>query len=138
MLFDFDACDYTNLIKTSVQALSFTDELNSILEKYLDPVLGKSTIFPETFTNNLKTSTVAAAEAKVDEAKTAVIAQLDELAGGCVRRSLGETVLGQDGSQRMLTSGLTFGGLAASIQVIDGIVSDYILGSFFFIVLAQY
>ena len=124
-MFDFDACDYTGLIKTSIEALTFTDELNSVVETYLDPVLDSAGIFPQEFTDNLKTSIVSEAEAKVNEAKAAVIAQIDALVVGCQRRRLGEIEVGQDGSQRMLEGGLTFGDLATSIQVLDGIVSSF-------------
>lgn len=122
-MFDFDACDYTNLIKTSIQALTFSDELNSIVDKYLDPVLDRATIFPVEFTTNIKTVVASAAEVKVNEVKTAVITEIDALMGGCQRRRLGEIEVGQDGSQRMLQGGLTFGDLATSIEVIDGVVS---------------
>lgn len=123
MVFDFDACEYTDLIKTSIQALTFNDELNSIVDKYLDPVLVRATIFPETFTSNIKTSIVTAAEAKVNQAKAEVVTQLDSLSGNCVNRRLGEMEVGKDGSQRKLTGGLTFGNLATSIQTIEGVVS---------------
>lgn len=123
VVFDFDACDYADLVKTSIMALTFTDELNSIVESYLDPVLDSATIFPEEFTDNIKSTIVSAAEAKVNEAKAAVITEIGALIGECQRRRLGEIEIGLDGSQRRLQGGLTFGGLAASIQVIDGVVS---------------
>lgn len=128
MVFDFDACEYTNLIKTSFQAFTFADELNSILDTYLDPVLDKSTILPESFNDNIKSSIVSAAETKAIEVQNAVTARLDALLGSCGRRRLGDTVeVGRDGSQRLLTDGLTFGNLAASIQsTIDGVVSFHL------------
>ena len=93
------------------------------METYLDPVLDGATIFPQEFTDNVKTTIVSEAEAKVNEVKATVIAEIDALVGGCQRRLLGEIEVGKDGSQRMLQNGLTFESLAASIEVIDGIVS---------------
>lgn len=113
--------------------MTFTDEVNSIIDTHLDPVLDRATILPEQFTDNLKSDIVSAAEAKVNEAKTAVMTQIDALVAGCARRRLGEMVeVGQDGSQRTLQSGLTFGDLATSIQIIEGIVR-----SFFVLILGQ-
>lgn len=123
MVFDFDACKYTDLIKTSIQSLTFNGELNSIVDTYLDPVLDRATIFPETFTSSIKTSIVTVAEARVNQAKAEVVAQLDSLSGSCINRRLGEMEVGRDGSQRKLVGGLTFGNLATSIQVIEGVVS---------------
>ena len=126
--FDFDACDYTGFIKNSIQAFTFTDKLNSIVETHLDPVLDEATIFPESFTNNIKSTIASTAEAKTNEAKTAVMAQLDTLYDNCKRHRLGEVAeVAQDGSQRMLGDGLKFSDLATSIQVIDGVVSLLIL-----------
>lgn len=125
VFFDFNACDYTDSIKTSIQAFTFTDELNSIVETHLDPVLDRATIFPESFATNITAAIVSAAEAKVNEAKASVIAQLDTLFENCGRR-LGEVAeVAQDGSQRMLGDGLKFSDLATSIQeAIDGVVSS--------------
>ena len=103
--------------------MTFADEINSIIDTHLNPVLDRATFLPEPFTENLKSAIVSAAEAKVNEAKTAVITQIDALVVGCSRRSLGEIVeVGQDGSQRMLQGGLTFGDLATLIQVTEGVV----------------
>lgn len=129
VVFNFDACEYTNLIKTSIQALTFTDELNSIVDGTLDPVLDRATILPSPFVENVKSAIVVAAEIKVNEAKAAVIAQLDALFEGCEeRRQLGERVeVEKDGSQRVLIGGLTFADLAPSIEIIDGLVSSLLL-----------
>ena len=139
VVFDFDACEYTALIKTSIQAFTFSNEINSIVETHLDPVLDRATIFPESFTHNIKSAIVSATEAKVNEAKAAVIAQLDALFESCGRRRLGEVAeLPQDGSQRMLAAdGLKFGDLATSIQVIDGVVSFVVICLFFVLFMYQ-
>lgn len=59
----------------------------------------------------------------MNQAKAEVVAQLDSLSGSCINRRLGEMEVGRDGSQRKLVGGLTFGNLATSIQVIEGVVS---------------
>ena len=97
-------------------------------------MLDRATILPESFTDNVKSAIVSAAEAKVNEAKTAVITRLDALFKGCERRRLGEVVeVKQDGSQRMLTGELAFSDLSQSIEVlVDGVVS-YLSSSSLFI-----
>lgn len=127
MVFDFDACEYTNLIKTSIQALTFTDELNSIIDRYLNPVMSRASFFPESFTNNIKAAIVSTAGDKVNEVKTAVILSLDSLFGNCESRRLSESIdVEQDGSQRILQGGLTFSDLAQSIEVINGVVRFFL------------
>ena len=83
---------------------------------------------PESFNDNIKSSIVSAAETKAIEVQNAVTTRLDALLGSCGRRRLGDTVeVGRDGSQRLLTDGLTFGNLAASIQsTVDGVVSFHL------------
>ena len=131
VVFDFDACEYTDLIKTSIQAFTFSDELNSILDKYLDPVLDKAMILPQSFSDNIKSVIVSAAESKVNEVKDSVNTHLGVLSGNCSRRHLGSMVeVEQDGAQRLLASGLTFADLAVSIQAIDGVVSYHLLFSY--------
>ena len=127
VIFDFDACEYTDFIKTSIQALTFSNQLNSILDTYLDPVLHKAIILPESFSDDVKSIIVTAAESKVNEVKNSVNAQLDVLFGNCVRRRLGNFVeVKQDGSERLLTTLSTFTDLAASIQsIVDGVVSHH-------------
>lgn len=125
VLFNFDACDYVNPIKASIQALTFTNEINYIVDAHLAPVRDRAAFLSEDFFNDLKSAIAPAAEAKVNEAKTAVITQLDALVVGCTRRRLGEmVVVGEDGSQRKLQGGLTFDDLATSIQMIEGVVSS--------------
>ena len=123
MRFDFEACDYTSLISTSIQALTFSDELNDIVDTTLNPVLDKAPFLPTSFTDNVKSTITSAAQAKVNEVKAAVIAKLNALSGNCSRRRLGEIEVGQDGSQRMLQGGLNLNDLASSIEVVDGVVS---------------
>ena len=121
--FDFEVCDYTNLITTSIEALTFTDELNTIVDMTLNPVIARAPFLPSSFTDNVKASIVSEAEAKVNEVKTEVISQLNSLLGNCAQRRLSQMKLNEDGSQRMLQGGLNFGDLATSIEVIDGVVS---------------
>lgn len=122
VLFDFDACDYTNLLKNSIKSLSFTGELNPILDTYLDPVLNRAPFLPEHFSDSVKAAIVFSADAKVNEVKGAIVSQLDALSGHCASRRLGLTEVEEDGSQRMLQKDLTFSSLAASINVL-GVVS---------------
>lgn len=125
VFFDFDACDYTNPITTAIQSFAFADALESILHKHLDPALDEVTIFPVSFTDNIKSAIVSAAEVKVDEAKAAIVGQLGMLSEGCNRRHLGETEVQQDSSQRMLQGGLLFNDFAKSIEmIIEGVVSS--------------
>jgi hypothetical protein len=124
--FDFEACDYTNLLTTSIEALTFTDELNTIVDMTLNPVIARAPFLPSSFTDNVKASIVSEAEAKVNEVKTEVISQLNSLLGNCARRRLSQMKLNEDGSQRMLQGGLNFGDLATSIEVIDGVVSVFV------------
>lgn len=120
--FDFEVCDYTNLITTSIQALTFTDELNTIVDMTLNPVIERAPFLPSSFTDNVKSTIVSEAETKVNQVKSTIVAQLNSLLGNCARRRLGEMEVHQDGSQRMLVGGLNFGDLATSIEVIDGVV----------------
>lgn len=122
VLFDFDACDYTNLLKNSIKSLSLTGELNPILDTYLDPVLNRAPFLPEHFSDSVKAAIVFSADAKVNEVKGAIVSQLDALSGHCASRRLGLTQVEEDGSQRMLQKDLTFSSLAASINVL-GVVS---------------
>lgn len=124
VFFDFDACDYTNLIQTSIQSFVFTDELESIVDKHLDPMLEKVAIFPVTFTDNMKSSIASVAEAKVEIVKTKIVDHLTDLSAACERRLLGNTEVQQDGSQRMLQGLLLFSDFARSIEFLDGVVSS--------------
>lgn len=125
VFFDFDACDYTNPITTAIQSFAFADALESILHKHLDPALDEVTIFPVSFTDNIKSAIVSAAEVKVDHVQTKVIQHLEGLSRGCNRRHLGETEVQQDGTQRMLQGGLLFNDFAGSFEVIiEGVVSS--------------
>ena len=117
VLFDFDMCDYTNLLKTSIQSLSFTGVLNTIIDTSLDPVLDKASFLPEDFTNDIKSTIVSAADTKVNEVKNTVVNQIGALIGNCARRRLGEIELSRGGSQRFPEADLTFNAFAASIQV---------------------
>lgn len=102
-------------------------------------MLDVATILPATLAENIKSTIVTVAEARVNEVKTSVIAQLDSLFGSCRRRHLSEVAeVGQDGSQRILTGGLTFRDLASSVQVIDGVVSIIIMLSNVFLRYAYY
>lgn len=123
VVFDFDACDFKDSIISSVEAFTFTDELNSIIDANLNPVLDKAAILPAAFTDNIKSTIASAAEAKVNAVKSAVITQLNALSG-CSRRGLGATArINRDGSQRMLTGGSTFNNLATSLEAVNGVVS---------------
>ena len=87
-------------------------------------MLDKAVILSDSFADDIKSVIVSTAESKVNEVKTQVIAQLDVLSGDCARRNLGDFAeLELDGSQRILTNGLTFSNLAASFQAADGVVS---------------
>ena len=87
-------------------------------------MLDKAVILSDSFADDIKSVIVSTAESKVNEVKTQVIAQLDVLSGDCARRNLGDLAeLELDGSQRILTNGLTFANLAASFQATDGVVS---------------
>ena len=121
--FDFEACDYTNLITTSIQALTFSDELNAVIDMTLNPVLARASFIPASIIDTVKSSIIPLAETKVNEVKDAVVSQLNALSGNCARRRLGEMEVHHDGSQRMLQGGLNFADLATSIEVIDGVVS---------------
>jgi hypothetical protein len=121
--FDFEACDSIELITTSVEALTFTDELNTIVDTTLDPVIANAPFLPPSFTDDLKASIVILAELKVNEVKAAIIAEISTLLGTCDRRRLEQMTLNEDGSQRMLQEDLNFAGIAKSIEAIDGVVS---------------
>ena len=118
VLFDFDACGYTRLLNNSIQSLSFNDELITIVDTVLDPVIAEQSFLPSTFTNPFKDAIVLTANTKVNQIKSAIIAEIDSLRTGCGRR-LGAIELNEDRSQRMLQSDLRFSVLAASIQIAD-------------------
>ena len=85
-------------------------------------MLDKAVILSESFSDDIKSVIVSAAESKVNEVKSWVTTQLDVLFDNCQKdRRLGDFIeVEQDGSQsRALSSGLTFANLAASIQIID-------------------
>ena len=129
VLFDFDACDYTKLLKNSIKSLSFMGELNSILDTYLDPVLNRTPFLPGQFSDSIKLAIVSSADAKVNEVKDVVVAKLDAFSGKCARRRLGVFEVNEDGSQRMLQNDFTFRSLAASINIF-GVVSLWFLHFF--------
>ena len=127
VIFDFDACEYTELIKTSITAFTFSNEIDSILDTYLDPVLDKAVILSDSFGDDIKSVIVSTAESKVNEVKSQIITQLDAFFGDCAGAARDLAEIEQDGSQRILTNGLTFANLAASIQATDGVVSSLVL-----------
>lgn len=124
VVFDFDACDFTTRIITSIQAFTFADELNAIVDNAIDPVIAKAPFLPASFAYNVKSTIVSQASTKVNQVKAAVITRLNTLNGSCSRR-LSETEVQQDGSQRMLQTGRKFSDLAGSIQTINGVVSPF-------------
>lgn len=124
VLFNFNACDYTNLLKSSIQSLSFAGELNTIVNMALNPVIDRASFLPTQFTDTIKSTIVSTAEGKINEVKSTVISQINALAGGCARRRLGAMELNEDGSQRMLELDMTFNNLAGLIQTqVSNVVS---------------
>jgi hypothetical protein len=113
-------------MKTSIQCLEFSGELNSSIDRYLNPALFQAPFLPMEFTDYIKTTIASSATAKVNELKRTIDAQMDALNELCARRRLGAVELNEDGSQKILQNDLTFGALSTSVHVTDviGMVSQ--------------
>lgn len=116
-------CNYTDKLKTSIESLSFSDELSDILDEYLDPALAKAPFIPSSLTANVKSTIVSAADSKVNQVKSFIVTKIDSFATECDARRLGEIEIDQFGSQRLLSSDLTFKDLSDAIESLSGVVS---------------
>ena len=121
--FNFDVCDFTDSLKSSIQSLAFSDELSDILDEYLGPALAKASFIPSSLTANVKSTIVSAADNKVNEVKGWIMAEIDSLFTQCQVRRLGEIEIDQFGSQRILSEDLTFKALSDAIESFTGVVS---------------
>ena len=125
VVFDFDICEYADLLYKSVESISFKDEISTMIDKHFGPVLEK-TFLPQNFTDPLKAAIATAASNKVNSVKSSLTNEFINFATSCGRRRrrLSEEVA-QYGSQRNLKQDLTFNSLTLSFEVkgLEGVVS---------------
>ena len=122
VVFDFDICEYVDLLQKSVQSISFDNEISTMIDKHFGPVLEK-TFLPQTFADPLKAAIATAASNKVNSVRNAIVSKIVSFVTECSSRRLGTMEIAQDESQRMLQQDLTFSALSVSVQGFPGVVS---------------
>lgn len=118
-------CDLTDRLNSSIQSLSFSSEIATILDEYLDPVLDKAPFLPESITNSIKSAIVSEADSQVNHIKALILDKINDFASTCSsRRNLGEVEISHMGYQhgRFLANDDTFEALSDAIESITGVV----------------